>query len=296
MTTDSTGRSIIRIADILNCFSIEEPVHNLTAISKRLGLPKSTSHRLLTTLVSQGFLMRDVHGRGYQLGYQLLHWGMVAQAALDLRTEALPIMRQLSRSVGETAILTVRDGTRGLYLEIVESAQPVRLTMQVGQRLRLHAGASSKVLLAFLPEAEIDQIIGAIELLPLTPHTITDPTQLRIELAAICQRGYATSFEETDLGAMGVAAPVYDRAGTRGSGHRHRGAAGAHPARARARGRPSGHRGRSAAFRPFGRPPDSTPGDAPGILIILSSGGSHHPIPWLGFKECSKLRYNTLSD
>ena len=109
MATDSTGRSIIRIADILNCFSVEEPVHNLTAISKRLGLPKSTSHRLLTTLVSQGFLMRDVHGRGYQLGYQLLHWGMVAQAALDLRTEALPIMRQLSRSVGETAILTVRD-------------------------------------------------------------------------------------------------------------------------------------------------------------------------------------------
>ena len=86
------GRSIIRIAEILNCFSVEEPVHNLTAISRRLGLPKSTSHRLLTTLVSQGFLMRDVHGRGYQLGYQLLHWGMVAQAALDLHSEALPIM------------------------------------------------------------------------------------------------------------------------------------------------------------------------------------------------------------
>ena len=105
--------------------------------------------------------MRDVHGRGYQLGYQLLHWGMVAQAALDLRTEALPIMRQLSHSVGETAILTVRDGMRGLYLEIVESAQPVRLTMQVGQRLRLHAGASSKVLLAFLPEVEIEQITNS---------------------------------------------------------------------------------------------------------------------------------------
>ena len=110
MATDSTGRSIIRIADILNCFSVEEPVHNLTAISKRLELPKSTTHRLLTTLVSQGFLMRDVHGRGYQLGYQLLHWGMVAQAALDLRNEALPILRALSKSVGETAILTVRDG------------------------------------------------------------------------------------------------------------------------------------------------------------------------------------------
>jgi IclR family KDG regulon transcriptional repressor len=213
MAADSAGRSIIRIAEILNCFSVEEPVHNLTAISKRLGLPKSTSHRLLTTLVSQGFLMRDVHGRGYQLGYQLLHWGMVAQAALDLRTEALPIMRQLSHSVGETAILTVRDGMRGLYLEIVESAQPVRLTMQVGQRLRLHAGASSKVLLAFLPEVEIEQITSTIEMQPFTAHTIVNPMHLRAELAAIRQRGYATSFEETDLGAMGIAAPVYDRAG-----------------------------------------------------------------------------------
>ena len=124
MATDSTGRGVVRIAQILNCFSVEEPVHNLTAISNRLKLPKSTTHRLLTTLVNQGFLMRDVHERGYQLGYQLLYWGMVAQAALDLRTEALPILRLLSRSVGETAILTVRDGMRGLYLEIVESGQP----------------------------------------------------------------------------------------------------------------------------------------------------------------------------
>lgn len=213
MATETTGRSITRVADILNCFSVEEPVLTLTAISQRLGLPKSTTHRLLTALVSQGFLMRDVYGRGYQLGYQLLHWGMVAQAALDLRTEALPILRTLSKTVDETALLTVRDGLRGLYLEIVQSSQPVRLAMQAGQRLRLHAGASSKVLMAFLPDAEIEAILGSLELLPLTPHTLTDPAQLRAELAAIRQRGYATSFEETDLGAMGIAAPVYDRTG-----------------------------------------------------------------------------------
>jgi DNA-binding IclR family transcriptional regulator len=213
MATEAEGRSITRIADILNCFSVEEPVLTLTAVSQRLGLPKSTSHRLLGTLVGEGFLMRDVYGRGYRLGYQMLHWGMVAQSALDLRTEALPVMRSLSKAVDETAILTVRDGTRGLYLEIIQSTHPVRLAMQVGQQLLLHAGASSKVLLAFLPEAEREQILSSIELLPLAPHTITDRTLLRAELAAIRQRGYATSFEETDLGAMGIAAPVYDHTG-----------------------------------------------------------------------------------
>jgi DNA-binding IclR family transcriptional regulator len=213
MSTDASGRGVARIADVLNSFTVEEPVHNLTAISKRIGLAKSTTHRLVNALVGQGFLMRDVHGRGYQLGYQLLHWGMVAQAGLDLRAEALPILTGLARSLDETAILTVRDGTRGLCLDIVESTQPVRLTMQVGQRLRLHAGASSKVLLAFLPDAEIDHILGSIELQPLAPNTIVDPGRLRAELVAIRQRGYATSFEETDQGAMGIAAPVYDRAG-----------------------------------------------------------------------------------
>jgi DNA-binding IclR family transcriptional regulator len=86
--------------------------------------------------------------------------------------------------------------------------------MQVGQQLRLHAGASSKVLLAFLPGPEMEQILGCIELPSLAPHTITDRALLCAELAVIRQRGYATSFEETDLGAMGVAAPVYDHTGS----------------------------------------------------------------------------------
>jgi IclR family transcriptional regulator, KDG regulon repressor len=213
MATDSTGRGVMRIAGVLNCFTVEEPVHNLTAISKRIGLAKSTTHRLISTLVGQGFLMRDAQGRGYRLGYQMLQWGMVAHAGLDLRNEALPILRELCNASEETAILTVRDGTRCLCLEIVESSQPVRLTMLIGQRRHLHAGASSKVLLAFLPEAEIEHILSAIELSALTPNTITDPARLRAELATICQRGYATSFEETDRGAMGIAAPVYDHTG-----------------------------------------------------------------------------------
>jgi IclR family acetate operon transcriptional repressor len=213
MATDSPARSVIRIADVLNCFTSEEPVHNLTAISQRVGLARSTTHRLVNALTSQGFLMRDVHGRGYRLGYQVLHWGMVAQAGLDLRAEAQPILRALTRSVDETAILTVRDGSRGLYLDIVESSHPVRLAMQVGQLLRLHAGASSKVLLAFLSDAELEQVLSTIEFAKLTPHTITDPDKFRNELSVIRTRGYATSFEETDQGAMGIAAPVYDRSG-----------------------------------------------------------------------------------
>ena len=253
MATESAGRSIIRVADVLNCFSVEEPVHNLTAISKRLGLPKSTTHRLLTTLLSQGFLMRDVHGRGFQLGYQLLHWGMVAQASLDLRTEALPILRVLSKAVDETAILTVRDGMRGLYLEIVESNQPVRLTMQVGQRLRLHAGASSKVLLAFLPEAEIEQILSNVELLPLTPHTLTDPDLLRAEFSAIRQQRLRDLIRGNRSWGDGDRCTGLRSRRKSCGGHRHRGPVDAPSPGTRARGCPARHGGGPSAFRPPGR-------------------------------------------
>ncbi len=88
-----------------------------------------------------------------------------------------------------------------------------RLAMRVGQSLQLHAGASSKVLWAFLPDEEIERILHEIEYIPLEKNTITDPERMRAELGAIRERGYATSFEETDSGAMGVAAPVYDHAG-----------------------------------------------------------------------------------
>jgi IclR family transcriptional regulator, KDG regulon repressor len=214
VSTDvSAVRTVNRISDILNCFTREQPALSLTTISNRLELPKSTVHRLLTALESQGFLMREANGRDFQLGYQLLHWGMVAQCALDLRNEALPFLRKLSASTGETAILSVRDGLQGVCLEMVASSQPVRLTMQAGQRLMLHAGASAKVLWAFLPDAEIQRILNAIELPALQPGAITDRNRLCDELVAIRQRGYAVSFEETDPGAMGIAAPVYDQTG-----------------------------------------------------------------------------------
>jgi IclR family KDG regulon transcriptional repressor len=215
-TTQTDGgklRTIRRITTVLNCFSRETPMLSLSQISESLGLPRSTTHRLLKAMEVAGFLMRDPASRKYRLGYRLLYWGRQVQDALDLRGTSFPILQALARSTGETAILSVRDGNEGVCLEMVESSQPVRLTMDVGKRLRLHAGASAKVLWAFLPEAEIRRILGEIDLLVLKPNTITDPARMYQELMDIRERGYATSFEETDSGAMGVAAPVYDSAG-----------------------------------------------------------------------------------
>ena len=205
--------AIDRMCDVLNCFSPEEPILSFTAINQRLKLPKGSTHRLLEVLQEYGLLARVTGGRGYQLGHQLIRWGMLAQSTSDLRNIALPALRTLSQACGETAFLLVRDGNAGICLERVESSQPMRVTLRVGERQMLHAGAGAKVLLAFLPEAEIRHILAEIELVLLQPRTITDRKMLWAELAAIRARGYATSFEETALGTMAIAAPVFDAQG-----------------------------------------------------------------------------------
>ncbi len=204
--------TINRMCDILNVFSEDNPILTLSDIGRRIHLPKSTTHRLLATLEEQGMLIRDNEGRGYRLGYQLIRWGMLAQNSLDLHNLGLPILQKLSVETQETAVLSVIDYAHmaAVWLEQIESPQAVRWVKRVGQPVYLHAGASSKVLWAFLPEEDIENILSRIELIPIQPNTIIDMDRLRWDLLAIRERGYAVSIEETDKGAMGVAAPVYD--------------------------------------------------------------------------------------
>lgn len=210
---NSANRTINRTCDILNCFSEEELNLTLTEISNQIELPKSTTHRLLDALQSQGLLSYNPSKRCYFLGYTLIRWGALAQSGLDLRNASLPFLRSLTEATDETSILSVRYGNIGMCIEKIESSQPVRLAMNIGQRLALHSGASSKVLWAFLPEKEIEEILDSIDLVPLMTNTITTPERMKEELKKIRKDGYATSFEETDRGAMGIAAPIYDYSG-----------------------------------------------------------------------------------
>ena len=209
---DSSLRTINRICAILHIFDETEPVQTLSQISKKVNLPKSTTLRLLESLVSQGILNRDNNGKGYQLGYQLITWGRLALTSLDLRNIARPFLRSLSEITGETAILSIRDGSSCIWLDIVESKQPIRLAASFGKNLSLHAGASAKVLIAFLPDADTERILSEIKYTPFQVNTVNSLEKMRQEIARIRSQGYAVSFEETDKGAMGIAAPVFDQA------------------------------------------------------------------------------------
>jgi DNA-binding IclR family transcriptional regulator len=199
---------------ILDLFTVEEPEWTTTEVARRCGLPLATAHRLLAALQRREYVRRDDDTKRFRLGMAALRLGERARSAIDLRAVALPVLRRLAEETGETALLTVLDETRSrsLCLERIESVQPLRLSVQPGRLLPLHAGASQKVLLAFMPEAERERVLAG-PLPRLGRATIVDPQELRTELEEIRERGYAVSAEETNAGVWGMAVPILDGSG-----------------------------------------------------------------------------------
>ena len=206
----SQVKTIDRLVRVLDCFTPERSTWSLAELSTQLDLPKSTLHRFLVGLESHGILRRDAGDKKWRLGHRLFIWGSLAAESTGLRQIARPIMHELVGATGETAILTVYHNHASDLHGQGRNQPPVRLSLEVGARRACHAGASSKVLMAYLPEEEIEAIIRDKGLPKLCTNTITDPEKLKAELARIRECGYATSLEETDLGAWGVAAPIRD--------------------------------------------------------------------------------------
>ncbi|HET89528.1 MAG TPA: IclR family transcriptional regulator, partial [Chloroflexi bacterium] len=214
MNNISSVKTIDRLVRVLESFSPQYSTWSLTELSDHLDLPKSTLHRFLAGLEFHGILRRDPADKLWRLGYRLAIWGRLAADSTGLIHIAKPVMERLADETGEAVILTVYQGREVVCIEKVETTHPVRLALSVGVRRPPHTGASSKVLMAYLPPDEIQAIIQESGLPKLCVNTITDPAALMVELARIRERGYADSFEETDPDSWGVATPIWDRAGT----------------------------------------------------------------------------------
>lgn len=203
-----------RTFSILELFDEDRPEWSTTEVARELGLPIPTVHRVLMALRRRGYVSQHEETKRFRLGIAALQLGDRARVAVDLRSVALPALRKLAQDTGETALLTVptpgRD--RSMCLERVETPHPLRLSVTPGRQLPLHAGASQKAILAFMREDEIEDVIAA-GLEHLCHATITEPRALRAELATIRSRGWASSYEETNVGVWGVAVPVLQPVG-----------------------------------------------------------------------------------
>lgn len=196
---------------ILDLFQQDAPYWTQADISRATGLTRSTASRLVRFLCEKGYL-HEMEPRGrYSLGPAAIDLGRRATAQLDLRAVFQPVLEELARKTGETVLATATTpaGTAVACVGQVESTREgLRVFETIGAVFPLHAGAVSKAVLAFLPQAEQERHI-ARGLEPKTPFTITDPDRLRTDLAQTRERGYSISHQETYVGVNGVGAPVF---------------------------------------------------------------------------------------
>jgi DNA-binding IclR family transcriptional regulator len=199
---------------ILAAFTVERPALTIDELVTLTGVPVSTLYRFLHALLNAGYVTKARSGTAYVLGPAVLRLGRVAEQGLDVRAQAIPWMERLAEKTGFTVYLGVRLGASRLCLESREVARSgIRFSIRPGEATPLHAGAGGKVLLAFLPAADIKEVLGSVRLRKVTPRTVTSSAQLHRQLAQIREQGYHYSEAEYVRGSWGLAAPILDAHG-----------------------------------------------------------------------------------
>ncbi|WP_236790497.1 IclR family transcriptional regulator [Amycolatopsis sp. GM8] len=206
--------AVQRAADVLELFLGPDATLSAAEIVERLGLPRSTTHELLTTLVARRYLDRQVgEETTYALGPVLLELGSRYQQRLEFAKEADAAARSVAAQCGETVHVGILDGLDVIYLSKIDSTHSVRLISEVGRRLPAHCTAVGKVLLAGLPPAELNARLKGRRLAALTENSITSRAMLLAQLEEVRRTGVAHERSESNPDAGCVAAPVVDARG-----------------------------------------------------------------------------------
>jgi DNA-binding IclR family transcriptional regulator len=208
-----TVQSVTRALTLLDALGDSRGEVGIAELSKQVGFHVSTAHRLLSTLIAQGYARQNPETGRYGLGAKAFHLAESYLAQMDLRRVVHPVLERLSRETGETANLVILDGREALYLDKVESPQSLRIFSRIGRRAPLHCTAAGKVLLAGRSWPEVQRMLGKGTLERYTPRTILSVDVLHRELEGVQREGVALDREECEEGATCLAAPVLNARG-----------------------------------------------------------------------------------
>lgn len=200
-------QSLSRGLTVLELLSQSEKGLGVTELSKVLDVDKSSVTRMLSTLTTHQFAMKDPNSRRYLLGPKVQELLKSSTSTLPLREQSMPIIERLCEETGENAHVAIYSQEHALVIADVESSAQLRVVSGEGRLIPNHCTAIGKCLIAF------DESPLPKELLPFTPRTITSRDQLRLHLEQIRERGYAVDDEEHEFGVRCIAAPVYDGTG-----------------------------------------------------------------------------------
>jgi DNA-binding IclR family transcriptional regulator len=210
---------IQRAVDLLKLLAESEDPVAVRDVANALGLPPSTSHRLLRQFVSAGFVVADPASKRYRVGPELNRLAALIHAKSDLAKTVQPFLDELTRACDEASIFAVFDSATATvsFIAKADSSQALSYRINLNTPVSAYWGSSSQVIIAHLPEPELQQVLAAAHPSPVGNRPALPEASYLAELAAIRNRGFAVTRGQKLPGAVGTAAPVFDAAGVAGS-------------------------------------------------------------------------------
>jgi IclR family transcriptional regulator, pca regulon regulatory protein len=211
------SQSLERGLAILSAFGRGGSSLGITQLGRELDLSRSTTHRYVATLAMLGYLEQDAATKKYRLGPRVIDLGLAAINSMEVREVSAPHLQQLSDETGYTVNMAVLDGLDIVYVDRCRNSRAgqreIDLNLHVGSRLPAYCTSMGKVLLAYLPREECDELLERLELTRRGPNTIVVKADLVAELGRIRQAGMAVNNEELAYGLRSIAAPIFAQDG-----------------------------------------------------------------------------------
>src|SRR3954462_140917 len=210
------SKSLERGLALLSAFS-GRPSLGISELARETGLTRSTTHRYVSTLAALGYLQQDGATRRYRLGPRVLDLGFSAINAMEIREISAPHLQQLSDATGHTVNMAILDGVDIVYVERCRTSRAgqreIDLNLHVGSRLPAYCTSMGKVLLAGLPEPELEEVLDRVQFQQRGPNTLVERRALVEALGAVRDAGIAVNNEELAYGLRSIAVPVRDNSG-----------------------------------------------------------------------------------
>ncbi|EST51975.1 IclR family transcriptional regulator [Brevibacillus panacihumi W25] len=206
----SNVQSLERALTLLNVLSEYPEGIQITRLSEQVGLSKSTTHRLLATLVHMNYVVKDEETEKYKLGFQLIYLSRNILNSIDVIQIARPFLEKLCHDVNETIHLCIDDNGEVMYIDKIESNQTIRMFSRIGSRAPMYCTGVGKVLLSGMSEETYRKVVSGIDFVARTAKTITSADALAEEVALVKNQGYALDNIENEEGIRCIAAPIFD--------------------------------------------------------------------------------------
>ncbi|MEO7160524.1 MAG: IclR family transcriptional regulator [Polaromonas sp.] len=208
---DSYVQSFARGLEVIRSFSVQAPRQTLSEVAARTGLSRAGARRILLTLQTLGYV--DGDGKHFRLTPRILELGFAYLSSLPIWNLAEPVMERLAEQVKESCSAAVLDGADIVYVLRVHTHKIMSLNLGVGSRLPAYCTSMGRMLLAGLPDAEVERHLRASDLRARTKHTVTDVSELMRRIHQVRAQGWCLVDQELEEGLISMAAPVLSQAG-----------------------------------------------------------------------------------